>query len=137
MGVEILAVYVPGGHGYEAAFANFRQAGAEALLISSSPIFSNDAARLAALALEAGLPTMCEWRDMAAQGCVLAYGVDRAALRRRTADYIARILRGTPAGELPIETPATFELAVNLRAARSLGVAISASLLAQADEVVE
>ena len=87
--------------------------------------------------LEAGLPTMCEWRDMAARGCILAYGVDRAALRRRTADYIARILRGTPAGELPTEAPATFELAVNLRAAKSLGVEISASLLAQADEVVE
>ena len=80
---------------------------------------------------------MCDWPDSAKKGCLLGYGPDRADLRRRTADFVARIFRGTPAGELPIEDPTTFELVVNLKTARALGIELPSSLLAQADEVIE
>ena len=74
---------------------------------------------------------------MAGKGCLIAYGASRAELRRRTADFVARILRGMPAGELPIEDPTTFELSINLKTAKTLGIDIPSQLLALADEVIE
>jgi putative ABC transport system substrate-binding protein len=67
----------------------------------------------------------------------VGYGPNRVDLRRRTADFVARILRGTPAGELPIEDPTTFELVVNLKTAKVLGIDLPTTLLAQANEVIE
>jgi putative tryptophan/tyrosine transport system substrate-binding protein len=136
-GIEIQSFYTPGPEGYEATFNAIRASGADALLIASSAIFASDAARLAELALKAGLPTICEWRDMARSGCLIAYGVDRAALQRRVADFVARLLRGAPASEMPIEDPTAFELAANLKTAGTLGIDIPTTLLAQADEVIE
>jgi putative tryptophan/tyrosine transport system substrate-binding protein len=114
-----------------------RAAGAQALVIMAHPEFYRDATRLLALAGEAGLPTVCEWAEMARFGCVLGYGPDRAALRRRVAEYVARIFRGAAPGELPIEQPTVFEFAVNLKAARALGLELPPALLARADEVIE
>jgi putative ABC transport system substrate-binding protein len=136
-GIEIQSFYTPGPEGYEATFNAIRSSGADALLIASSAIFASDAARLSELALKAGLPTICEWRDMARSGCLIAYGVDRAVLQRRVAGFVARLLRGMPAAELPIEDPTVFELAVNLKTAKTLGIDVPTTLLAQADEVVE
>ena len=94
-------------------------------------------ARLATLALEARLPTICEWADMAQAGCLIGYGSSRAALRQRMADQLARIFRGAKPGELPIEDPKVFEFTVNLKIAKALGVTIPDSPLARADEVIE
>jgi putative ABC transport system substrate-binding protein len=136
-GVELLTFFASGSGDYEAVFAAIGAAHPDALQIGSSTVFTNDADRLAQLAIRAKLPTVCDWPDSAKKGCLLGYGPDRAALRRRTADYVARILRGTSAGELPIEDPTKFELVVNLRTARALGIDLPSSLLAQADEVIE
>ena len=113
-----------------------RSAGIEGLAILSAPEFFTNASLLAALALEAGLPTVCEWRKMAEQGCLLGYGPDFAELLRRNADYVARIFRGAAPGELPIE-PTHFEFAVNLKTAKALGLAIPPAILARADDVIE
>jgi putative ABC transport system substrate-binding protein len=137
IGIDVLSFYTAGMQEYEVTFEAIRSSGAEALLIASSGIFANDAAVLAEFALKAGLPAICEWRDMAGKGCLIAYGVDRAALQRRVADFVVRIFQGASAGELPIEDPTTFELAVNLKTAKALGIDIPATLLAQADEVIE
>jgi putative ABC transport system substrate-binding protein len=74
---------------------------------------------------------------MTRSSCLIAYGVDRAALQGRVADFVARTLRGTPASEMPIENPTTFELAVNLRTAGALGIGVPTTLLLQAVEVIE
>jgi ABC-type uncharacterized transport system substrate-binding protein len=74
---------------------------------------------------------------MARAGCLIGYGPDQAALYRRVADYVAGILRGTPAGELPIEQPSVFEFAVNLKTAKALGLTVPPTLLAQVNEVIE
>ena len=137
IGLDLLSFYTAGIQEYEATFNAIRGSGADALLIASSSIFANDAATLAELALKAGLPTICEWRDMAGKGCLIAYGASRAELRRRTAHFVARILRGTPAGDVPIEDPTTFELALNMKTAKALGISIPSQLLALADEVIE
>jgi putative tryptophan/tyrosine transport system substrate-binding protein len=114
-----------------------RSAGAEALIIVSAPEFNRDAEILAALAVEAKLPTVCEWSHMAAQGCLFGYGPNQTELRRRTADYLVRIFRGSAPGDLPIEGPTPFQFAVNLRTAKHLGVELATGLLLRADEVIE
>jgi putative ABC transport system substrate-binding protein len=124
-------------HEYPAAFAALRAAGAEAFMIGSAPLFSDEPSDFVRLATEAGLPTVCEWRGLVERGCLLGYGPDLSELQRRTAHYIARILRGTAPSDLPVEGPTHFELAINLRTARVLGLEIPATLLARADEVIE
>ena len=78
-----------------------------------------------------------EWASMARDGCLIGYGPNYDALWRRPADYIARILRGDKPGELPIEQPALFEFAVNLKTAKALGLTIPESALQRADDVFE
>jgi putative ABC transport system substrate-binding protein len=136
-GVEILPFYAAGRAEYDAVFGAIRSARPDALQIASSPVFTSDAERLAEFALAAGLPTICEWPDSAKKGCLLGYGPDRRELRIRTAEFVARILRGSAAGELPIEDPTKFELVINLRTAQALGIEMPNLLLAGADELVE
>jgi ABC-type uncharacterized transport system substrate-binding protein len=87
--------------------------------------------------LEAGLPTACEWAEMAQSGCLLGYGPSRSELRRRTAHLVAQIFRGALPGDLPIEQPTHYEFAVNLKTAKALGLTIPPTILARADEVIE
>jgi putative ABC transport system substrate-binding protein len=136
-GLEILPFYAATLEEYPAAFAAMRAAGAEALQIVSAPEFFGDVRTLAVLAIEAKLPTICEWRSMAAEGCLVGYGPDFTGLLRRTADYVARIFRGAAPGELPIEGPTRFEFAVNLKTAKALGLTVPQSTLVRADEVIE
>jgi putative ABC transport system substrate-binding protein len=136
-GLALLPFYAAQPEDYPATFAAMRDAGASALQIVSAPQFLTNAATLAELALEARLPTMCEWRSMAAQGCLLGYGPDYTELQRRVADYVARILRGAAPGDLPIEQPTHYELAVNMKTAAALGLTIPQSILGRADEVIE
>jgi putative tryptophan/tyrosine transport system substrate-binding protein len=114
-----------------------RTARSEALVIISAPDFFRDAALLSRLALQAGLPTVCEWASMAHDGCLLGYGPNFAALWRRPAEYVARILRGEKPGDLPIEQPTLFEFAINLKTAKALGLTIPEAFLLRADEVIE
>jgi putative ABC transport system substrate-binding protein len=136
-GFEPIFVEAAGSGEYPAAFAALREARVGALLIASHPQFNTDADELAVLSLGAGLPSMCHWPDMAASGCLLAYGPSRLALFRRCAEYIARIFSGTSPRDLPIERPSQVELSYNLRTARALGLQLPPTLLARADEVIE
>lgn len=136
-GIDLVVQTIMRPTEYAAAFAAMRAAGAEALLIGAASEFDRDAKILAGLALTAGLPTACEWIEMARAGCLLGYGPNRTAIRLRMADQIARILRGTPPGEIAIERPTLFELGINLATARALGVEVPPALIARADEVIE
>jgi putative ABC transport system substrate-binding protein len=136
-GIELLPFYAATPDDYPAAFAAMRGAGAGALVIASAPELSSDASRLAALAVDAKLPTVCEWRSMATHGCLLGYGPNFTELLRRVASYVARIFRGAAPGELPIEGPTRYEFAINLKTAGAIGLTVPQSLLARADEVIE
>ncbi len=122
---------------YEAAFGAMRTARIEALICAAAPEYIRDAAIISRFALAAGLPTIGEATSMARDGCLIGYGTNRVVFRRRAADFVARILRGTPPGELPIEQPTVFELTINLVTAKKLGLDIPQSILARADEVIE
>jgi putative ABC transport system substrate-binding protein len=137
LGIELLDFPVASPADYPAAFAAMRAAGAQALLISATSEFDRDGKQLAALALEAGLPTVCEWADMARAGCLIGYGPDRTALRLRMAAQIAQIFRGTSPGDIAIELPTVFELALNQKIARSLDLNIPLAVLTSASEVIE
>jgi putative ABC transport system substrate-binding protein len=137
LGVELLAFPATGPADYPAAFAAMRAAGAQALVISATSEFYRHGKQLAALALEARLPTVCEWADMAQAGCLIGYGPNRTALRKRMADQIAQIFRGAAPGDIAIETPTALEFAVNQKIAKSLNLSIPLAVLAQADEVIE
>jgi putative tryptophan/tyrosine transport system substrate-binding protein len=137
LGVELLPFYAEVPAVYPAAFAAMRSAGAQGLAILAAPDFFTNASTLATLALEAGLPTVCEWRKMAEQGCLLGYGPDIAELNSRTANYVTRIFRGAAPGDLPIEQPTHYEFAVNLKTAKALGLTIPPAILARADDVIE
>lgn len=137
LGLELLVFPVGTPSDYPAAFSAMRTQGAEALVIGATPQFQRDVKQLAALALEARLPTVCEWAEMAQGGCLIGYGPSRVALRKRMADQIARIFRGAAPGDLPIEQPTVFQFAVNQKVAKSLDLSISSAMLARADEVIE
>lgn len=136
-GIELLTFDVDGPEEYSAAFAAMHAAGAQALVVTGSPTFNRDAELLARRALGMALPVMCEWAENAQSGCLLGYGPNRREMRHRLAHYVSRIFQGAAPADLPIETPTHFELAINLRTARTLGIEIPTSLLARADQVIE
>ena len=136
-GLQLLDFTVASPADYATVFTAIRAAGAQSLVISAAPMFDRDITMLAGLAREARLPTICEWASHAREGCLLGYGPERDAMRHRTADQVVQILRGARVAELPIEVPARFDLAVNLAVAKALGVTLSATVIARADEVIE
>jgi ABC-type uncharacterized transport system substrate-binding protein len=137
-GVDLIIRKVGGPQEIESTIAALRSAGAQAILLASDPLFANEAgSKIAALAIRERLPLICDWKDMAHQGCLLSFGPDRVRLRRRTGEFVVRILEGTDPATLPIERADRFELAVNLRTARMLGIELPLSILGRADEVIE
>ena len=137
LGIQLVELYVGGPDEYRQAFAAMRSKGAEALVITPMPEFGKHREELAALAVEAGLPTVCGSGKPAEQGCLIGYGPDFTELRRQAADDVARIFRGAPPGELPIEGPTHFDFVINLRTAKALGLTVPPSILGRADQVIE
>lgn len=110
--------------------------GAQALIVFSDPVTMANQQRIVALAGKHKLPTIYLLRDAVADGGLMAYGPDLNVVYRRSADYVDRILKGARAGDLPVEQPTEYILAVNLKTAKSLGLAIPQSILVRADEIV-
>ena len=92
---------------------------------------------IARQALEAGLASMCQWREMAEVGCLISYGPSLMDSYRLTATQMDRVLRGANPAELPIEQPTRFELVVNARTAKILGLGVPPSFVMRADEIIE
>jgi putative ABC transport system substrate-binding protein len=112
-----------------------QQAGA--LLGLASPIFFRQRAELAELAIKNRLPAIVPFREAAEAGLLMAYGASLPNMLRRAAEYIDRILKGARPADLPMEQPTKFELVINLKTAKALGLTIPPSLLQRADQVIE
>jgi putative ABC transport system substrate-binding protein len=121
----------------EGAFDRIRGRGCEALLIPADPILFRHRTKLAQLAAQHRLPTMYGMREYVDAGGLMAYAVSFSDLYRRAATYVDRILRGAKPADLPVEQPAKFELVINLKTAKALGLSIPPSLLLRADQVIE
>jgi putative ABC transport system substrate-binding protein len=114
-----------------------RSENVDGLIFISSPIFTANAARIVELVQPTGLPAIYEARVLVERGGLMSYGPDLNEAFRRAAWYVDRILKGTKPADLPIERPTRFELAINVRTAKALGVEIPAALYIRADEVIE
>jgi putative ABC transport system substrate-binding protein len=108
-----------------------------ALIMPTSPVFYRDRQRLADLALQHRMASMFVLREWADAGGLLSYGANFSAMFRRAADYVDKLLKGTKAGDLPIEQPTKFELVLNLKTAKALGLDLPLHFQQLADEVIE
>lgn len=137
LGLDLSVIEAEGPQAYDRAFEAMQANAAQALAIGASPQFSRDGARLASLAIARNLPTICQWREMAQQGCFLSYGPSRPDLFRRTATFLGQLLNGVSPRDLPIEQPTKFEFVLNAKTAKTLRVDVPPSLFVLADEVIE
>jgi ABC-type uncharacterized transport system substrate-binding protein len=122
---------------FTAAFESIAQAGAQMLLVLSSPFFASYRNEVAKLAIAYRLPAMFIFKAYVQAGGLMSYGVDREAMYRRTADYVAKILKGTKPADLPMEQPTKFEFVINLKTAKALDITFPQSIQVAADEVIE
>jgi putative ABC transport system substrate-binding protein len=135
-GLEPLKLEHP-PYDFVAAFRSLAQRGAQMVLVLHSGLFTEDRAHTAALALQHGLPSMFTDKIYADAGGLMSYGPDLSIAFRRAADYVDRIAKGARPADLPVEQPTKFELVINLKTAKALGLDVPPSLLARADEVIE
>jgi putative ABC transport system substrate-binding protein len=119
------------------AFKSFSSAGVEAVIVSRDTVLLSAASRVAELALAARLPTIAGQSEEVRAGELISYGTSLIANTRRAAYFVDKILKGVKPADLPVEFPTKLELAINLKTARALGVAVPPTLLATADEVIE
>jgi putative tryptophan/tyrosine transport system substrate-binding protein len=134
-GVRLQALKVQGPHEFERAFAAATMARADALIVPGSGLFAMHSSEIAALALQHHLPTLAPFREFVEAGCLMAYGPNVPDLFRQAASTVDRLLRGATPGDLPVEEPMRFELAINLQTARALGLTVPLAVLSRASVV--
>jgi putative tryptophan/tyrosine transport system substrate-binding protein len=122
---------------YERALAGVEGGRRDALLQMASPVFFVDRQRLVAVALDHRLPSIFAFRQWADAGGLMSYGASLTDMNRLAADYVDRIAKGTKPADLPVQQPTKFELIVNLKTAKALGLTVPPPILARADEVIE
>ena len=138
LNLEVQALKVEGStYDFASAFEAAAKGQAQFMMVLSSLAFVKHKRELAELAIKHRLPTMFTFKHYVDDGGLMSYGVEFPTLWRRIADYVARILKGAKPAELPIEQPTKFELIVNVKTARALGVTIPNGILLAADEVIE
>jgi putative ABC transport system substrate-binding protein len=136
LGVRLQFVEAQGPADIDRAFSDMTMARAGALTVLGSTMLISERRRLADLAAKNRLPAAYARREYVDAGGLMSYGTNIADLFRRTATYVDKILKGAKPADLPVEQPTTFELVINLKTAKALGITIPQSLLARADEVI-
>jgi ABC-type uncharacterized transport system substrate-binding protein len=137
LGVKLDVVDVRRADQFESAFEHMAGKGAEALVVLSDPMFTSHSRQIVTLAIRHRLPSAYELRDFAVAGGLLSYGPTKGERWQQVAHQVDRILRGTKAGDLPIQRPTKLPLVINLKTAKALDLAIPHSVLLRADEVIQ
>jgi putative ABC transport system substrate-binding protein len=137
LGMELQRLEVRAPQDFEGAFEAATAQNAGALFVPADPLTTNRQPAVAGLAVKHRLPTMMEHKEIVRTGGLLSLGVDLADSYRRSAYYVDKILTGAEPGDLPMQQPMTFDLAINLQTARALGLTIPQHVLLQATEVIQ
>jgi putative ABC transport system substrate-binding protein len=137
LGVRLQVVEARGPDDFDRAFSDMTRARASALTVLGTTMFFNERRHLVDLAAKTRLPAVYGLREYVDAGGLMAYGPNLADLFRRAASYVDKILKGAKPGDLPVEQPTKFELVINLKTAKALGLTIPPSLLGRADEVIQ
>src|SRR4051812_43784949 len=137
LGLQVRVVHAGTEADFDTAFATLVKAGANALLVTVNTLFINKREKLLALAVRHAVPAMYDRREFPAAGGLMSYGANIIEQYRQSGAYIGKILGGVKPADLPVLQPTKFELVVNLKIAKALGLTVPLSLLARADEVFE
>jgi putative ABC transport system substrate-binding protein len=137
LGREIVVLEVRSHHDLEAAFGTLVQRRVGALVVGAFPMFTNNREKLLALAAHHKIPTIYPNRSYTSEGGLVSYGADLVDAFRQGGVYAGRILKGAKPADLPVQQPTRFELAINLKTAKALGLTVPDTLLVSADEVIE
>jgi putative ABC transport system substrate-binding protein len=137
LGVRFQSIEMRASTELDSAFAAISKAHTEGVIAASDPITFPARARIGQLAAQYRVPVLAPWREWAEAGALLTYGLNSLEPWRRAAVYVDKLLKGAKASELPVEQPTKFELVINAKTAKALGLTIPPSLLTRADEVIQ
>jgi putative tryptophan/tyrosine transport system substrate-binding protein len=137
IGISLQNHMMPANGDLTQLFAAITRDRAEAIVMIPGPLTNTHRRQIADFGLKARLPVIGGWNDYAEAGALMSYGPSRRDIARRLASFVDRILKGDKPADLPVERPTRFELVINLKTAKALGLTIPPSLLLQADEVIE
>jgi len=136
-GLKVLLLAASNENEIGTAFANLVGQKVGALIVSADPFFTSHRDQVVALAARHAIPTIYQWRDFPVIGGLVSYGADRIDTYRQTGIYVGRILSGVQPSDLPVVQPTKFELVINLKTAKALGISVPIPILGRADEVIE
>jgi putative ABC transport system substrate-binding protein len=133
------AVMLPaaGAEDFDNAFARLVEGKADALIVTADNVYTRVAPQLIALAARHRIPAIYQWRDFVDAGGLISYGASLSDINHQLGLYTGRVLKGDKPADLPIQQPIKFELVINLKTAKTLGLAVPPTLVARADDVVE
>ena len=134
-GIELQVLKASTESELESVFASWPNP--DGLIVAGEPFFDTPRSRIVALVTKHGTPAMYSWRENVALGGLISYGSSLTDSYRKAGAYTGRILKGEKPADLPVMQPTKFELAINLKTAKTLGIAVPPTLLTRADEVIE
>jgi putative tryptophan/tyrosine transport system substrate-binding protein len=137
LGLQLYSMQASSVDEYEGAFKNAVKARSGALAVTLNPVSNSNQKTIADLAMKNRLPTMCARGDYVDNGCMMSYGPSYVAEGRDAARYVDKILKGTKPADLPVEQPMKFELVINLKTAKQIGLAVPPSVLYRADRMIK